>query len=78
VVTTPIGAEGYGAVDGESILIGKTSAEVAAKAIEVLKNRSQYDRLAKNARQLVDTKFSWGPIAQKLERIYEEVVHHYS
>ena len=78
VVTTPLGFEGYGAVDGESILVGKTPRDLAAQAIRVLKNPKLYEKIAKNARQLVDTHFSWGPIAKKLENIYEEVVHHHS
>ncbi len=78
VVTTPIGAEGYGAVDSKSILIGKTPQEVASKAIKVLTNQKLYDQVASNARTLVDTKFSWGPIAQKLESIYAEVVNYHS
>lgn len=75
VVTTPLGSEGYGATDGESILVGKTPKEIARQAIRVLKNKKLYEKIANNARKLVDTRFSWGPIAQKLESIYEEVIH---
>lgn len=75
VVTTSIGAEGYGAVDGKSILIGNSSQEIADKAIGIWNNQAHYKEVAKNARELVDKKFSWEPISEKLERIYEEVVH---
>jgi len=75
VVTTPVGAEGYGAVDGESILIGKTNEDLAKRAVEVLTDRNLYDRVAKNARKLVDERFSWEPIAKKLESIYEEIIN---
>jgi glycosyltransferase involved in cell wall biosynthesis len=78
VVTTTIGSEGYGAVDGRSILIGNTSKEIANKAVKVLKNRKLYDKVARNARYLVDKNFSWEPIAGKLENIYEEIVGHNS
>ncbi len=78
VVTTSIGAEGYGAVDGKSILIGNNSGEIADQVVRILKDRKLYKKIATNARQLVDTKFTWGPIAQKLESIYEEVVHNHS
>lgn len=78
VVTTSIGAEGYGAVEGQSILIGNNSAEIAAQAVRILKDKKLYQKIAVNARKLVDTKFTWGPIAKKLESIYEEVVHHHS
>lgn len=75
VVTTPIGAEGYGAVNGESILIGQTPEDVADKTVKLLKDINLYIKIAKNARILVDTKFSWEPIARKLESIYEEIVY---
>jgi glycosyltransferase involved in cell wall biosynthesis len=75
VVTTPIGAEGYGAVDGKSILIGNTPEDIARKSIKVLKDKNLYTRIAKNARVLVDTKFSWEPIAKDLEKIYKEIVY---
>ncbi len=78
VVTTSIGAEGYGAIDKESILIGNTSKELANIAVRVLKDKVLYKKIATNARDLVDKKFSWEPIAEKLEKIYEEIVHHNS
>lgn len=75
VVTTPVGAEGYGAIDGEAILIGKTPRDLAQRAVEILKDKALYEKIAVNARHLVDTKFSWKPIAKKLESIYEEIIH---
>lgn len=78
VVTTPIGAEGYGAVNGESILVGKTPKEMASKAIAVLKDKKLYAKIALNARKLVDSKFSWEPISESLESIYENLIHHHS
>lgn len=78
VVTTPIGAEGYGARDGQSILIGKTPEEIALKAVKVLTDKKLYAKIASNARKLVDVNFSWEPISQKLESIYEDLVHHHS
>ncbi|MFC1710108.1 glycosyltransferase family 4 protein [Patescibacteria group bacterium] len=78
VVTTSVGSEGYGAVDGDSILIGNTSEEIADKSVKVLTNKKLYEKVAKKARLLVDNKFSWEPIAKKLEEIYEEIVGHNS
>jgi len=78
VVTTSVGSEGYGAVNGESILIGNNSHEIADQVVRMLKDKRLYEKIAGNARKLVDTKFTWEPIAKKLETIYEEVVHHHS
>lgn len=74
VVTTSIGAEGYGAVDGQSILLGNSSQELADKAVQLLGDKKLYEKIAKNARELVDKKFSWEPIAKKLESIYQDLV----
>lgn len=75
VVTTSIGSEGYGAVNGEAILIGNNSQQIADQVIRILKDKKLYEKIATNARKLVDTKFTWEPIAKKLEEIYAEVVH---
>ena len=75
VVTTPIGAEGYGAIDNESILIGDTPEDLARIAVEALENKKLYEDIASEARHLVDTKFSWEPISRKLESIYEEIIN---
>ena len=74
VVTTTIGAEGYGAKNNESILLGNSSAQLANMAVKVLKDKKLYRKVAVNARDLVDKRFSWEPIARKLETIYEEIV----
>lgn len=78
VVTTPIGAEGLGIRDGESMMIGETSAELAQKAIQILTDKSLYEKIARNAKQIADTGFSWKPISSKLESVYEETLHHHS
>jgi polysaccharide biosynthesis protein PslH len=74
VVTTPVGAEGYGAINGKSIIIGNKPEDIAAEAIKTLKDKKLYQQIAISGRKLVDEKFSWGPIAKKLESIYKEVV----
>lgn len=73
VVTTPLGAEGYGATDGESILVGQNPQELANQAIRVLQDKTLYSKIATNARKLVDAHFTWPPIARQLEAIYEEL-----
>ena len=78
VVTTPIGSEGLGAKNGESILIGKTPRDLANLAVKVLKNKSLYQKIALSARAHVDKNFTYEAISRKLESIYEEVVHHHS
>lgn len=78
VVTTPIGAEGLGVKDGVSMMIGNSSQELADKAIQLLSDRQLYRRVAENAKAIATKHFSWQPISQKLEAVYEKTLHHHS
>lgn len=75
VVTTPLGAEGYGANNNESILVGSTPKEIAQQVCRVMTDRDLYQRIAVNARKLVENKFTWAPIAKNLESIYKEALY---
>jgi len=75
VITTPIGAEGIGVKDGESVLIGKTPREIAQKTIDVLSDQKLYAKIAVNAKEIVESGFTWGPISQKLSQIYKKMIH---
>lgn len=75
VVTTTVGIEGIDAINGQSVLFGQTPEELAQLTIKILKNKDLYKRIAKNARKLVEEKYSYPSIAQKLSGIYHEVSH---
>jgi polysaccharide biosynthesis protein PslH len=75
VVTTPLGAEGYGAEDGKSILVGSTPEAMADKAAKILSDRELYEKVAKTAKTLVEAKFTWGPITDTLEAIYDDLTN---
>lgn len=53
VVTTPIGAEGLDAADGEQLLVGLSDVELADRTIRVLRDRDLWQRLSQNGRELV-------------------------
>lgn len=73
VVTTDVGIEGIEAEHNHDVLVGKTPKELADLTIKVLNNKELYTQIAKNARMLVDKKYSYQSIAQKLNNIYQEV-----
>jgi glycosyltransferase involved in cell wall biosynthesis len=73
VVTTAIGIEGIDAVNKESVLFGDNPEELADLTIKLLNNRGLYNEIARNARKLVESKYSYEAIAQKLDQIYLEV-----
>lgn len=73
VVTTKIGNEGIDAINLESILVTE-GASLADLAIKLLEDRKLYEKIALNARKLVEEKYSYWSIAKKLSDVYREVV----
>lgn len=74
VVSTELGAEGLPAVDGENILLAEESDEFAAKVVSLLDDKSLGDRIASNARELMEREFSWKHGVEILEELLGEIV----
>ena len=74
VVTTPIGSEGLGIRDGVSMMVGNTAQELADRVIKILSDKKLYEKIARNAKKIVDNKFTWEQIAHELELIYEKII----
>lgn len=72
VVTTSTGIEGLAARKFREVLIADNSRDLAELTVKVLLNPRLYKKLAKNGRKLVENKFSWKVIAQKLDGIYQK------
>ncbi len=72
VVTTDIGIEGIDAINGESVLFGKRAIDLADLTIKILEDKSLYNKIAHNARKLVEEKYSYEAIAKKLDNIYHQ------
>jgi glycosyltransferase involved in cell wall biosynthesis len=71
VVSTTIGAEGLGAIDGEHILIGDT-AEAMAKAIDKLLSDSEFSaNMAIRAREFVLSHYDWDIVATRSLDMYK-------
>ena len=69
VVTTPIGAEGLDAVDGEQLLIGGTASELAERVVRVLREPDLWRRLSRSGQQLVAERCSPAVMSQKLTEL---------
>lgn len=70
VVSTSIGCEGLDVTDMENILIADTPSEFAECVCRLLQNSELRAKLAKNARSLVENRYSWDAIAPKLMDVY--------
>ena len=73
VVTTPIGAEGLGAVDGEHMLIGETPEELAERVLRVLADDELWRRLSVAGQRLVAGRCSPEVTSRRLAELMEEL-----
>ncbi|HDS30705.1 MAG TPA: glycosyltransferase [Firmicutes bacterium] len=71
VVSTSLGAEGIEITDGEDILMRDDPAGFADAVLQVLTDINLRDRLAKNARMLVEQKYSWSKVANQFSDLIE-------
>lgn len=75
VVSTSIGCEGIEAASGHELLIADTPQDMAHHVVQILRNPDLQKHLGKNARKLVEEKYSWTRIAHLMEKVYQELAH---
>jgi len=74
IVSTSIGCEGIGLTNEVDILIADTADEFAAQTLRLLGDAPLRQRLAGNARELVEERFSWKMIGKKLLSAYNTII----
>jgi sugar transferase (PEP-CTERM/EpsH1 system associated) len=72
VVSTTMGCEGLDVRTEDNILVADTPNELADCAVRLLQDRTQREMLAHNARRLVEERYDWNLIGDKLMRMYVE------
>ena len=70
VVSTPVGAEGNAACDGEHLLLADDADSFAAALVRLLCDGALRVRLGDNARALAEERYSWDVIAAQFEDAY--------
>lgn len=70
IISTSVGCEGLAVKHGENILIADRPSEFAAAISEALRDRALQERLGREARLLVERKYSWPIVAAHLEEAY--------
>lgn len=73
VVTTSIGIGGTEAEDGKEVIIKDAPIEIVQAVINLLRDKPLYQKIAQNAKNMVQEKYDWDPIAEKLSNIYEQL-----
>jgi glycosyltransferase involved in cell wall biosynthesis len=72
IVTTSIGLEGIDAESGKEVIVADSPQEFAEAVLELLGNYELRNEIAKNGRDLVERKYDWQVVLQKVTEIYQE------
>jgi len=75
VVSTTIGAEGLGAVDGVNMVLRDTAQSFADGVIHLLKNLEIAENMGLEGREWAVTKHGWGRSAQILREAYSDIMN---
>lgn len=70
VVSTAIGAEGLGAVDGEHLVVADDAQGFSTALIEILRAPALARRLAEAGRALVETRYDWRTVYRAWDQVY--------
>lgn len=76
VISTTVGAEGLGAVDGEHMLLRDTPRAFAEAIIELLENPALGERLGRQGRAWVEENHAWTSSAARLREVYNQLIGH--
>jgi glycosyltransferase involved in cell wall biosynthesis len=74
VVATPVACGDLPVRNGEHLLIGANPKEFASRVTSLLKDRALRSRLAREARVLVEERYDWEVVTQKMESVMRELV----
>ena len=74
VVTTTVGAEGLGVKNGKEVLVEDNLEDLVSSTVKILKDPVLARKLGTSGWNFVRKNYTWDISAQKLSRIYEEIV----
>ncbi len=74
VVSTSLGAEGIPAVSGENIIIADDEEGFAKGILDLLNEEPLFQEISRNARKLVEEKYSWKKGVEILEDVLEKMM----
>jgi glycosyltransferase involved in cell wall biosynthesis len=77
VVTTSMGFTAFEAVAGRDIIVADDPKRFAEEVIRLVKDRELRQYIAQNARKLVEEKYEWSSIVERLDAVYESITPHH-
>ena len=75
VVSTPDAVRGIEVTSGRHLMVAQTEEEFAAHVRRLLQDRSFADRMARQARALVESRHTWEHSVKALEQLYDAAVN---
>ena len=75
IVSTRIGAEGIGLIDGHSACLVDTADDFAGAVDRLLDDPELCQRLGRRARQLAEQRYGWAAIGERLLATYDTLLH---
>ena len=73
VVTTTLGASGLGVENNRDILIAESEDELIKGIQKLASDEGFYRKISKNARKLIEDKYTWEKIVKNLEEAYKQI-----
>jgi glycosyltransferase involved in cell wall biosynthesis len=74
IVTTTIGCEGLGVVDGEHLRVADDPQQFAEDTALLMSDHKLSSELARNGRALVERDYAWGVIVHRLEQFHSQLI----
>lgn len=71
VVTTTVGLEGIDACPGTDVMVADSPEDFARSVIDLLQDKELQQQLSTNGRRLVEEKYDWQVVLEKLDTIYK-------
>ncbi len=75
IISTSIGKEGIEVEDGKQILIADSVNDFVEKTDSFFKNAYDSALISKNAKKIIEEKYTWEKIAEKFENEYQNLVN---
>jgi glycosyltransferase involved in cell wall biosynthesis len=73
VVATPFAVTGLGLRDGEHVLLGDSSSDLAEQTVRVIRDSALAEHVSRAGRRLVERQFDWSRVAQPLLALHDEL-----
>ncbi|MCX7881398.1 MAG: glycosyltransferase family 4 protein [Patescibacteria group bacterium] len=74
VISTKTGVEGLKLSNYQSVLLANTAIKFVKQIKKIIKNKTLYQQIQKNAHQLILKEYNWKKIANNLESVYKKLI----